>query len=418
MRSRITRVGASALAVLLTATIAGCGGDDDSSEPASSQASAPKSNVAKPTGKPIVLYSIGDTTGAGSVSAVIEQFPVGEEAAVEYINNELGGVDGRPFKLVRCDSKADPAATTACANEAIKNDAVAKVGLSVLWDNGNKIFARAGVPSLNAPVTNSDSVSPTSFPLAGGSTSEFPAQVEFFATKKGVKHIVMLADDNPQGQVQVGIVRKEADRYGVKLDVVPLKIGADPTPSVARVVGFKPDLVITAAAGSAAVAVYRAFQQQGFPADKIVNTGAVVDHEAFFSKIDAAAIEGTHFSYVWDSYDDEQNEDVATFRKAMKDYSDVDGRSGFYQWGFSNVMTVYAIAKQVGGDGFGAAELLDFLKGVDGFPVFMGSELSVKSAPKDAPQIIQPNVQIVRYEDGKVVPESDGFINPFAEQGK
>lgn len=417
MRIRTTRVGAAALAVALAATLAACGGDD-SSEEAASQGSAPASTVAKPTGEPVVLYSIGDTTGAGSVSAVIEQFPVGEEAAVEYINNELGGVDGRPFKLVRCDSKADPAATTACANEAIKNKAVAKVGLSVLWDNGNKIFARAGVPSLNAPVTNSDAVSPTSFPLGGGSTSEFPAQVKYFATEKGVKSIVMLADDNPQGQVQAEIVRKEAERYGVKLDVVPLKIGADPTPSVARVVGLKPDLVTMAAAGSAAVAVYRAFQQQGFPADKLVNTGAAVDHEAFFSKVDASAVEGTYFSYVWDSYDDEKDEDVANFRKAMSSYSDVDGRSGFYQWGFSNVMTIYNIAKQVGGEGFGSAELLEFLKNVEGFPVYMGAELSVASAPKDAPQIIQPNVQIVQYKGGKVVPASDGFINPFEAQAQ
>ena len=84
-----------------------------------------------------------------------------------------------------------------------------------------------------------------------------------------------------------------AKNPGFKLDVVRLKIGADPTPSVARVVGLKPDVVFTAAAGSAAVAVYRAFQQQGFPADKIVNTGATVDEETFFSKVDQAAVEGS-----------------------------------------------------------------------------------------------------------------------------
>ena len=101
----------------------------------------------------------------------------------------------------------------------------------------------------------------------------------------GATHGVTLADDNAQGQVNVDLMEAQAAKNpGFKLDVVRLKIDADPTPSVARVVGLDPDVVFTAAAGSAAVSVYRAFQQQGFPADKIVNTGATVDEESFFNR--------------------------------------------------------------------------------------------------------------------------------------
>ena len=64
-----------------------------------------------------------DTSGAGSISAVLQQFPMRQQAAVDHINKDLGGLDGRPFKLVKCDSKADPAATTACANQAVQDKA-------------------------------------------------------------------------------------------------------------------------------------------------------------------------------------------------------------------------------------------------------------------------------------------------------
>ncbi len=252
---------------------------------------------------------------------------------------------------MKCDSKADPAATTACANQAVQDKALAKVGLSVLWDNGNKVFAKAGIVSHNAPVTASDSVSPTSFPFGGGAASEWPGEVQYWGDRDGRQ---ARRDAGRRQRAGPGQRRPDAGPGrkipGFKLDVVRLKIGADPTPSVARVVGLKPDVVFTAAAGSAAVAVYRAFQQQGFPPDKIVNTGATVDQETFFSKVDQAAVEGSYYSYEFETYDDTSNPEVKEYRDAMKEHSDVDGKSEFYQWGFADVMTVYNIAKKIGGD--------------------------------------------------------------------
>ena len=399
-----------AIVVLAAVGASGCGDDESDSASGSSSSSVDKT----PKGDPIVLYDISDTSGAGSISAVLKQFPDAAQAAVDHVNKDLGGVDGRPFKLVKCDSKADPAATTACANQAVQDKALAKVGLSVLWDNGNQVFAKEGIVSHNAPVTASDSVSPTSFPFGGGAASEWPGEVQYWATEMGAKHGVTLADDNAQGQVNVDLMQAQADKNpGFKLDVVRLKIGADPTPSVARVVGLNPDVVFTAAAGSAAVAVYRAFQQQGFPAEKIVNTGATVDEETFFSKIDKSAIEGSYYSYEFETYDDTSNPQVKEYRDAMEAHSDVDGKSEFYQWGFADVMTVYDIAKKIGGDKLDQKSYLDYFKNIEGEKVFMGGELSKKSAPEAAPQIIQPTIRIVQYKGGKVVPVSDGFFNPL-----
>ena len=97
----------------------------------------------------------------------------------------------------------------------------------------------------------------------------------------------------------------------------------------------------------------------------------------------------------------------------MEKHSDVEGKSEFYQWGFADVMTVYNLGKKIGGDKLNQKSYLDFMKNIEGEKVFMGGELSKKSAPEAAPQIIQPTIRIVQYKGGKVVPVSDGFFNPL-----
>jgi branched-chain amino acid transport system substrate-binding protein len=413
--SRKHRALALGTALLVTAGVAGCGGSDES-DSTEAAASAPVSKVAKPTGKPIVLADVSDTTGAGSISAVIAQFPAGAEAAVKYLNEKKGGIGGRPVELVKCDSKTDPAATSACANAAVQDKAVAKIGLSVLWgDNGIPIAKRAGLPSMNAPVSAQDSTaSDISFPLGGGSGSEWPGQIKYWAENMGTKKAVLLADDNATGRVQVANQQKTAKQVGMQLIPVYLKVGAaDPTPTIAKAVSQKPDVIFTAASGAAAVAVYRALQQQGFPADKVVNQGAAVDEESFFSKVPANLVEGSYYTYEFDSFDDTSNPEVKIYRDAMKEYGPNDGRAEFYQWGFSNVMTIAQIAEKTGVEDFDAKALKDFLTTVEDTKAFMGGQLSRTSAPKDQPALIQPTFRIMQYKGGKLNNVSDGYINPF-----
>lgn len=417
--SRKHRALALAAALVVTAGVSACGSDDegsDSTEAAATSSSAPA--VAKPTGDPIVLADVSDTTGAGSISAVIAQFPAGAEAAVKYLNEEKGGIGGRPVELFKCDSKTDPAATSSCANAAVQKKAVAKIGLSVLWgDNGIPIAKRAGLPSMNAPVSAQDSAAAEiSFPLGGGSGSEWPGQIKYWAENMGTKKAVLLADDNSTGRVQVANQQKVAKEVGMELIPVYLKVGAaDPTPTIAKAVSEKPDAIFTAASGAAAVAVYRALQQQGFPADKVVNQGAAVDEESFFSKVPANLVDGSYYTYEFDSFDDLDNPEVKIYRDAMKKYGPNDGRAEFYQWGFSNVMTIAQIAEKEGADGFDAKKLKAVLTDVEDTKAFMGGQLSRKSAPADQPALIQPTFRIMQYKGGKLNNVSDGYINPFAD---
>jgi ABC-type branched-subunit amino acid transport system substrate-binding protein len=230
-----------------------------------------------------------------------------------------------------------------------------------------------------------------------------------------MKKAVVLEDDDPAGHLALTQLEKYAQPLGVTLEGVFVKPGQpDVTPFVAKAITMHPDYIITAASGAAGISWYTAFDQQGWPASKIINQGAAVDQESFLSKLPASAINGGYFTYEFESFDDTSNPEVATFRNAMKQYEGIDGLAEFYQWGFANVMTIANIAKKVGTADFDAAKLKSFLQTVDGFPVYMGGTLSHKGTPAGAPQILNPNVTILQVQNGTLKNISNGFYNPFA----
>lgn len=393
-------------ALTLTLSLAACSSTAGSNKQPGS--------VEGPSGDPIVFYDITDATGLGAVSAAISQFTIGELAAQDYIN-ENGGVGGRPVKIVQCDSKADPAATTACAQQAVESGAVAKLGLSLAWgENGLPVVKRAGIPSLNPPVNPQDLADGEGSFVTGGST-EYESQILYAGEELGAKSIVVFTDENPSGQDQVNRVRAAVKNFGFDIDVseVYLPAGtADPTPFVAKAVANNPDVIVTNQSGAQAVSAYTAFAQQGYPADRILNQGGAADFENFFDKVSPEIANGTIFSYAYENPDNTSNPDVQLYSDAMDKYAGREGKSEFYQWGFANVMTLADMAESIGVESFDASSLREFLLNVEDFPMFMAQPLSRSFATTEAPAMLRPQIQILQYRDGKMETVKPWF-NPY-----
>lgn len=403
--TRPIRFTAAALTAALALAACGAGTDSNDANPGS---------VPLPDGDPIVFFDITDATGLGAVSAAINQFTIGEKAAADYLNAQ-GGVGGRPIVIKTCDSKADPAATTACAQQAIKAEAVAKLGLSVAWgENGFPVLKKAGIPSLNPPVNPQDMQDGEgSFVTAG--SSEYEALVQYAGEDMNAKTAVVFADENPGGQDEVNRVNAAVKAYGydMKVTTVYLPAGtADPTPFVAKAVQAKPDVIFTHMNGAQAVSVYTAFSQQGYPTQQILNQGGAVDFDSFLNKVDPSIVEGTIYGFAFENPDDTDNPDVKLYREAMEKYAGVDGKSEFYSWGFSNVMTLADAAKEIGPDTFDATTLKDFLLNVTDFPMFLAQPLDRKYATEAAPAMIRPQIQVLKYSHGKLETVKPWF-NPY-----
>jgi len=137
MRPDLRKVALLFAALLLAAVVVGCGGGSSSTEststateseaggeteaggeeePAESGSVLGKED--KATGEPIVVGMLNLENGP----VAFPQYKEGTEAAIEYINNYKGGIQGHPIELVECATDGQPATSTRCANQIVEKE--------------------------------------------------------------------------------------------------------------------------------------------------------------------------------------------------------------------------------------------------------------------------------------------------------
>jgi len=165
------------VAGVLLLTAAGCGSDDEeSSESPASQppatAAAPAatsaggSETTAPDAGPVATTAGGPTTtgvGAGTAATgeplligftnleggaiSLPEVRHGAEEGVKYINEQMGGIQGRPIELVRCDVDASPEKSVDCGNKFVEAGVVAVMqGVDVGADAMLPVLRDAGLP--------------------------------------------------------------------------------------------------------------------------------------------------------------------------------------------------------------------------------------------------------------------------------
>jgi branched-chain amino acid transport system substrate-binding protein len=412
-------VGALALLLCGSLFLAACGGSDNSESTSSGNSSTAEgvTTAQKPTGKPVVVADISDASGFPG--SPLGEFAIGGKAAVDYINEELGGLEGRPFELWSCDSKLNPAESVACAQRGIVQDPIASVGLSINWaENGLPIWTKAGIPSMSAPVSPGDCTNPLSFPLVGGVFAESLAQGQWLGTEQHAKSVAYIGLDAPSTRDQAKLIGSALQEANSSIEYTPTYFpltAADLTPAVQSGIGNKPEWILTGTPGAQYIQILQALGQSGYQADKTMNTSGVLDVPLALEPAGAAA-EGAYFTDPFASFDDEKDPQVMTYLMAMKKYqASENARAVFTQWGFSNVMTLYMIGKEVGAEGFDASSLAEYMKGGANVPVFMSKNLLAESeADKRCPAVRNPWVRVVQWTGNELVNKTD-FFNVFEE---
>src|ERR1700728_3337538 len=114
---------------------AGCGSSGSSGSSSASSApataSAPGStssaSLGTPhpaTGSPVVFGLLNLLSGPVTFPEVSE----GEQAAAQYVNTYLGGINGHPIKIDVCATDGTPATSARCANQLLNDHPVAILG--------------------------------------------------------------------------------------------------------------------------------------------------------------------------------------------------------------------------------------------------------------------------------------------------
>jgi branched-chain amino acid transport system substrate-binding protein len=349
---RLTAVLAGTLTVAGLA--AGCTetSNDTSGDPSAATAGAPPaSNVAAattlpaPTGEPIVIAMISQESGP----AALPDSRLAAEAAVGYVNAELGGAGGRPLRLETCVTDGSPEQSSACANQLLERHPVAFVGETELGTAGSvPIIERAGIPLVGAAGVTPELISSKSAYAFGlDAVGDWAGWTKYLTTDGGARTINLLNIDIPAAGVFEAVVRSVAQANGATVGkVVSLPLGAsDASSQMAAVAQGNPDVVMAVTSAQLCVPVAQAHAGIA-PATKLFLPGICASPQTFSAA--GSAMEGAYIGLGSLNPYDASEPQVAIYRRALQTYGgDEVPLSQFAGNAFTAVMNLKDIVDQL-----------------------------------------------------------------------
>lgn len=223
----------------------------------------------------------GATAADGSAEPIVigminqENSPVGSfpelrfavDAAITWINTELGGVNGRPLRLETCITSFSVEQSQACAQQLVQAGAVAVVsGIDITSTGSLPVLEQNGIPMISAiPTTLAEYRSNNVFSFSGGVTGAYVAFAAD-AHAKGATSIAFAYGDFESFSVPATEYgAKVAEALGMKVTLVPFPITAtDFLPVVQSVLDSGAEAVTIGAADTACVPVMTTLHDLGY----------------------------------------------------------------------------------------------------------------------------------------------------------
>lgn len=215
-------------ALLAALALTSCSSSSDTPASDESVLGAPN----KASGKPIkIAFSSEGKAAQFDTTPEIEA----AKATVSYINDYLGGVDGRPLEITMvCENQGQPARTRDCANKFVQSEAHALIsGPTANSDATVEVTNAAEMPYFNLASTPGAFGAARSYVMTNnlGSVAAVPAT---YAKDHNIKRVAILVIDVPAASEQI---RQLAEfvygNAGVTPTIVPVPPGTpDLTPQV------------------------------------------------------------------------------------------------------------------------------------------------------------------------------------------
>jgi branched-chain amino acid transport system substrate-binding protein len=277
-------VGTTALALVLIA--AACGDDDDDGDDAGS--SGAETSAATEASTPDTQSSGADTTAATEASTpessgtdttvAADEGPLGApnaasgepirwgfvsdgrtpaldnthhapaaQATVDYINDHLGGLAGRPIELVTCETEGDPGRATDCANLLVQEGVV----LTLMPENQqplavHTVMSANGIPlfvyGVAEPAITEDAENSFMIASLTAGLSALPIDV---AQENDIDNVTVFVVDVPAAtEFYENFGAAQFEEAGIALNLVRIPLGApDISPQVNDVVTGDPTVL-------------------------------------------------------------------------------------------------------------------------------------------------------------------------------
>jgi branched-chain amino acid transport system substrate-binding protein len=312
--------------------------------------------AADPDGEPIVIGMINqENTPLGSFPEIRGAV----EAAVRWVNAELGGVGGRPIELVTCITSFSVEQSQACAQEMVQAGAVALVGGIDVTSNGSiPVLQQNGIPQIGGiPANLVEQQSATNFYFSGGGTG---AIVGFLAhaAESGASSAMIAYGEFESFEVSATDYGKPVgELLGLDVQLVSFPVVAtDMLPVVTAAVDADVDALIVLAADSACVPVMTGAEQLGLRA-QLYLTGAC----AAESIVEAAGAAATQVVFNNEGPQDDGNVEALLYTDVVERYATAPA-GGAGTVGFRGFMNLYSLLVELGPDGVSSEAIVELVR--------------------------------------------------------
>jgi branched-chain amino acid transport system substrate-binding protein len=286
---------------LVLAAVA-CGGDDDDDTSASGSDTPSEGtdllgpeNVA--SGDPIKVGMVSD--GATQAFDNTDELRAAE-ATAEYWNNHKGGLGGRPIEVVTCETGADPAGATDCANQLVEADvmAVALSQSAVAGDVWTPLH-EAGIPTLWFQTNGEDQLADdqNSFVMVNPLATLFGTPIAA-AEAEDTDRIAFVTIDVPVALTafESGAADEILGNAGLEYDLVKIPIGtADMTAQMREVVDSGAGVVNVIGNDAFCIAAFQGLAAVGYDGAITSISQCITDatREALGSQLEGISITST-----------------------------------------------------------------------------------------------------------------------------
>ncbi|MYR08148.1 ABC transporter substrate-binding protein [Gordonia sp. SID5947] len=411
MRRRTGRVVAAAIAAACVFSVVSCSSDDDSS--GGSTSAAGESGV-KAAGAPIKVGLFNPSKGPATQAGVTS----GRDAAVDYINNQIGGLSGRPIEVVDCGiDQTAPESTIACANQFVQAGVVAAIDA---YDSESL----AAVPILTA--AKIPLVGQIPFNTATGAKADNrvyfgppPAAflVGFMQSLKaaGKKSLTLANADLPQAhQVFDGLLAPLGKQLGIEVKSVYYPpTGPNFTALATTLAEGNPDAagLMTAPNDNTCTKLSQSLRSVGYK-----NTMFMAACTEFIDTMGSQAVGAQTYSPGWQppSIDSAPEPAKANLKVAEQYVDAAGGAGGFYAYGTFAIFVDFVNGlNQAKVTDFTGVNVLNGLKGLTDFQSFLGPKLTCGK-----PTTPNCTTEMLLFEvtgDKTTKPVGGGYITPSPE---
>ena len=355
------------------------GATSASSAPSTSASSAALGTPKPAKGTPVTFGMINIESNSGADFPEVRQ---AAQAAVNYVNNYGGGLDGHPIKLNVCITDGSPATSVQCANKLVAQHPAAILGGTDLAGAATlPIYQKAGLDLFGGmDLTPAESSMPNSL-IFNDQAQSGNSDIGVYAVKNlHAKKVSVIAIGDTQGTAQAkGFELPAVQKSGgtAKLFSLPPS-QADASSVVASATGASPDVILLESP-SQCVSILTALKSLG-------NTKPVMSIDPCSAPtVVKAANGGANGMYWFEPYQDlfaaKQTKDIALTKAILAKYAPakiaVDSPA---LAGLSTVMNIWAAFKNTPASKLNSAYMYKTLH-TGTHPAFLSTTYNCSSHP-------------------------------------